>query len=152
MEPSTTQTQDMSRKRRIVQFMVRELHASSQSGHTAYGYDLWIADHAHEQMLLWRCAVELLRAEPSPAGSGGGFGRHVMTFGESPEAKLAREISPIVFDLLWRLCLDGVLRPGVRELGGQAVPQGQGYSLTTYGKEWLRRHTEQEVTDLLRRF
>ncbi len=50
---------------------------------------------------------------------------------------LARRASPVFFEAAWELCRRGLIRPGIRETGGQAVAGGCGYSLTILGREWL---------------
>jgi hypothetical protein len=37
----------------------------------------------------------------------------------------------------WELCRRGMLRPGVRDYGGQGTSEGYGYSITQLGEEWL---------------
>lgn len=49
----------------------------------------------------------------------------------------AREISPLFYEAAWSLCRRGVLRPGVKALGAQAAGEGDGYSVTSAGKNWL---------------
>ncbi|WP_370156414.1 hypothetical protein [Ferrovibrio sp.] len=53
----------------------------------------------------------------------------------------AQRLSPIFYDAAWSLCRRGILRPHVREIGRQATEDGasgNGYSLTAYGREWLK--------------
>lgn len=47
-----------------------------------------------------------------------------------------RELSPIFFEAAWELCRRGIVRPGVRRTGEQAVEEG-GYSLTVAGRAAL---------------
>ncbi|WP_146101456.1 hypothetical protein [Bradyrhizobium sp. AC87j1] len=44
-----------------------------------------------------------------------------------------RELSPIFYEAAWELCRRGLVRPGVRRSGEQAVEEG-GYSLTVAGR------------------
>jgi hypothetical protein len=48
-----------------------------------------------------------------------------------------RDLSPIFFEAAWELCRRGIVRPGVRRSGDQAVDEG-GYSLTSAGQEALQ--------------
>lgn len=52
-----------------------------------------------------------------------------------PEMAL-RELSPTFFEAAWELCRRGIVRPGVRRSGEQAVEEG-GYSLTVAGRAAL---------------
>ena len=86
----------------------------------AYGYDIWLSKNVTEHTILWHCAINILKSEPPPPHSPpmGGMVRS-MTFGEDGrETKLAKEIFPLACDILWLLCLRGILRPGVRMAGG----------------------------------
>jgi hypothetical protein len=47
-----------------------------------------------------------------------------------------RELSPIFYEAAWELCRRGIVRPGVRRAGEQAVEEG-GYSLTVAGRAAL---------------
>jgi hypothetical protein len=47
-----------------------------------------------------------------------------------------RELSPIFYEAAWELCRRGIVRPGVRSAGEQAVEEG-GYSLTVAGRAAL---------------
>ena len=49
----------------------------------------------------------------------------------------ARELSAIFYGAAWELSRRGILRPSVRQFGGQAEGSGDGYSLTSRGKQWL---------------
>jgi len=46
---------------------------------------------------------------------------------------LAREWGPFFLDAAWELCRRGMVRPGIKRPGQQAVPEG-GYSLTIVGQ------------------
>lgn len=78
-----------------------------------YGYDMWVPSVS----AAW--AHKASGAEPLKRES------------------LARRASPVFFEAAWELCRRGIIRPGIRETGGQAVAGGCGYSLTTPGREWL---------------
>jgi hypothetical protein len=51
----------------------------------------------------------------------------------------ARDLSPHFYDAAWDLCRRGVLRPSVKLFGGQAVGEGEGYSITELGRSWLEQ-------------
>jgi hypothetical protein len=48
-----------------------------------------------------------------------------------------RELSPIFYEAAWELCRRGIVRPGIRSAGEQAVEEG-GYSLTVAGRAALQ--------------
>lgn len=51
------------------------------------------------------------------------------------------EYSAVFYDAAWELCRRGILRPGLKNSGGQATPDGasgNGFSITEFGKQWLR--------------
>jgi hypothetical protein len=48
-----------------------------------------------------------------------------------------RELSPLFYEAAWELCRRGIVRPGVRRTGEQAVEEG-GYSLTVAGRAALQ--------------
>jgi hypothetical protein len=52
-----------------------------------------------------------------------------------------REISPVFYDAAWELCRRGMVRPGVRRWGQQAVDE-VGYSLTEAGRRLLEELDE----------
>jgi hypothetical protein len=86
-----------------------------------YGYDLWISnvtDH-YAQLLVPRQPGQP-HYEWQPVSA---------------------EVSPPFMDAAWQLRRLGVLRPGIRELGLQAVPEGAGYALTEFGRTWLVEHS-----------
>jgi hypothetical protein len=76
-----------------------------------YGYDLYARRGAEE------AARRLHPHEP---------------FQEHP----IRELSPVFYEAAWELCRRGIVRPGVRRTGEQAVEEG-GYSLTAAGRAAL---------------
>jgi hypothetical protein len=55
-----------------------------------------------------------------------------------------RELSPIFFEAAWELCRRGIVRPGVRRSGEQAVEEG-GYSLTVAGRVALENLDEATI-------
>jgi hypothetical protein len=50
--------------------------------------------------------------------------------------RLGNSVSPTFLEAGWILCRRGILRPGVAKHDGQTIASG-GYSLTSYGREWL---------------
>jgi hypothetical protein len=138
---------DMVREEVTMRFLLNALKQSNG----AYGYDLWLPNLTEQGTLLWQCAVEVLRSEPPPpyAPPTAGMGRHMTFGGETRESKTAAEIYPLAADILWLLCRRGILRPGVRNHNGQSVTSGEGYSLTIWGREWVKSHTDAGVQELL---
>ena len=130
---------------------MRFLLDSLKQSQGAYGYDFWLPDSVEKGFLLWNCAVQILRSEPPPPYTPPktGMVRH-MTYGAATrESKTAEEIYPLAADILWLLCRQGVLRPGVRNHNGQAVTGGAGYSLTARGREWVKNYSEDDIQGLL---
>lgn len=142
-----------SRKRITLRLLFNTLKNSTGQ----YGYDIWLSDNVTDHTLLWHCAIEVLKSEPPPAYAPPTTGmRRVATFGglggfgeNTREREVATELFPLACDILWLLCLRGVLRPGVRHAGGQSVDRGQGYSLTLRGREWVKGCSEENLQDLL---
>lgn len=50
---------------------------------------------------------------------------------------IKQKISPIFIDACWELCRRGILRPFTRDINGQSTNQGAGFSITTFGHQWL---------------
>jgi hypothetical protein len=48
----------------------------------------------------------------------------------------------------WELCRRGILRPGVRDYGGQGNSDGYGFSITPTGEAWLEKSRENEFIAL----
>lgn len=51
-------------------------------------------------------------------------------------------VSTFFYDAAWTLCRRGILRPGISIWGEQDTPEGSaggGYSLTPFGKEWIKK-------------
>jgi len=59
--------------------------------------------------------------------------------------RAAKAWSPLFLDAAWELCRRGIVRPGVRSSGAQAVGDG-GYSVVT---EWRERLADLDDTDLV---
>lgn len=89
---------------------IEALKDGSASG---YGYDFYPAALAHN--------LAQTNAEPD----------------ENPDRIAEKHYSPVFFDAAWVLCQRGVIRPGVRDSGGQSTSAG-GYSLTSTGKRKLK--------------
>jgi hypothetical protein len=50
----------------------------------------------------------------------------------------ARDLSPAFYDAAWEFCRRGILRPGVKTLGGQSDGgTGNGYTVTSLGRSWI---------------
>lgn len=59
---------------------------------------------------------------------------------QRPDERSIGEVSPPFMAAAWDLCRMGIIRPGVKDLGQQATPGGNGgdgYTVTPYGKQWL---------------
>ena len=139
---------DQNRKTITLRFLLDTLKDSSGSAH----YDLVLPDTAGEHTLLWRCAVEILKAEPPPpyVPPSTGMVRVVSFPAETRETQVATEIYPLAADILWQLCLRSYLRPGARgPLPYYQRPSGQGYSLTLRGRQWVKAVPEEEFLRLL---
>jgi len=77
----------------------------------AYGYDLYARRGAEE-------AASQMRIQPLQ------------------DQQVIRDLSPIFYEAAWELCRRGIVRPGIRRSGDQAVEEG-GYSLTVAGRASL---------------
>lgn len=77
------------------------------------------------------------------------MGRRMVYGAPSFESKTAEEIFPLAADILWLLCVRGILRPGVRRHDGQVATSGTGYSLTLRGREWVKSYSEDDLQELL---
>ncbi len=56
---------------------------------------------------------------------------------QSQAQRLAIDVSPLFYEAAWELCRRGILRPGLMTRGMQAL-EDWGYSLTSFGTEWLK--------------
>jgi len=63
----------------------------------------------------------------------------------TPREQTTRDLSPLFFEAAWELCRRGIVRPGIKRAGDQAVEEG-GYSLTIAG---LRDLDSLDATGLL---
>ena len=90
-------------------------------GHGTYGYELYMPH------IIAAYIIEIeLSSEHRP---------HIF------DSQHARDLSPVFFEAAWELCRRGVLRPGIRHLGGQGTADGAsgyGYSVTTFGRQWIQ--------------
>lgn len=48
----------------------------------------------------------------------------------------SRELSPYFYEAAWDLSRRGILRPSVKQFGGQTAGEGDGYTVTAMGREW----------------
>jgi hypothetical protein len=55
-----------------------------------------------------------------------------------------RQLSPLFYEAAWELCRRGIVRPGIRRSGDQAVEEG-GYSLTIAGRAALQNLDETAI-------
>lgn len=96
--------------------IVRFLTDAKADRGTRYGYDLYLTS-----VFDYYIAKSGGSAHPNPRG-------------EYPR------ISPVFYSAAWDLCRRGILRPGVRQFGGQTTDGGSGgdgYSITPFGRTWL---------------
>jgi hypothetical protein len=84
-----------------------ELLQAGRAGN--YGYDLYARRGAEE-------AAARMRLQPLQ------------------DQEVIRDLSPVFYEAAWELCRRGMVRPGIRRIGEQAVDEG-GYSLTIAGTE-----------------
>ncbi len=87
-----------------------------------YGYDVWLG-HVIDRWVTEH-VPEAQRKD------------HVQTVYDATQ-----ELSPAFFAAAWELCRRGILRPGVRRARAQVTETGSGgmgYSVTPFGREWLR--------------
>lgn len=92
---------------------LRRRSFGQSSAFSHYGYDMWVPSVVTE----W---VEQSR----------GLRGH-------EREMAARQDSAIFLEAAWEICRRGIIRPGIRQTGEQAVAGGCGYSLTVFGREWL---------------
>jgi hypothetical protein len=97
----------------IILEYLREVATRPHAQRGMYGYDLWAPALANA-WAAQACGSDTLRRD-----------------------NIARRASPVFFEAAWELCRRGLIRPGIRESGGQAVSGGCGYSLTIRGRENL---------------
>jgi hypothetical protein len=98
----------------IIQWMREELHTA----YSNYGYDLYVPNIIRAYLISIRIHEH------------------------NPQAhQLTREFAPVFFDAAWELCRRGIIRPGVRNIGEQATPDGSagsGCCITPFGKRWVQ--------------
>ncbi|MGY4257383.1 hypothetical protein ACVI1L_004451 [Bradyrhizobium sp. USDA 4516] len=99
-------------------FLVNYLQRPRPSnGYPTFGYDLFLPN------VVTAYIVEVERSTD-----------HLSTIYSG--ARL-RQLSSFFYEAAWELARRGLLRPSVREFGGQIEGSGDGYSLTSRGREWL---------------
>jgi hypothetical protein len=87
----------------------------------AYGYDVWtrnVADSFVRQFVRGTVGPQF---EVAPA---------------------TQSVSRAFMDAAWQLCRLGVLRPGTIEIDVQSHGDGEGYTITEFGRTWLAEHTK----------
>ena len=98
-------------------FLIDCLHRPRPTGYATYGYDLYLPNIA----VAYRKEIEVSR-------------EHEQSLYDSPQTK---EMSQAFLDAAWELCRRGILRPSVARFGAQGVGDGNGYSLTSLGRDWI---------------
>ena len=92
--------------------LVSLLRAPIPKGHTIYGYEIYLPTSVKHYL-----------------------NQKGISYPDSD--RIWSEWSPVFYDAAWELCRRGILRPGVKRAGGQAVGDGEGYSITPFGRKWL---------------
>jgi hypothetical protein len=87
------------------------------SGYSSFGYDVYLPN----VVLAYIVEIEGSAEHPSMIYNG----------------LRSRQLSPLFYEVAWDLSRRGILRPSVRQFGHQAEGSGEGYSITTLGREWL---------------
>ena len=96
-----------------------------------YGYDLWIPNVTNHY-----AQTEVPRMAEQP----GALGRPAST-GPFEWQSVSGAVSPAFLEAAWQLCRLEVLRPGTREINLQSSGDGEGYSITSFGRTWLDEHS-----------
>jgi hypothetical protein len=98
-------------------FLIDYLRAPRKTGYATYGYDVYLPN----VVVAFRKEIEASSEHDSSLYGGA----------------RTREMSWAFFDAAWDLCRRGILRPSVARFGDQGVSDGNGYSLTAFGREWI---------------
>jgi hypothetical protein len=109
---------DESTARKLILERLSGRSRQNAFGYSSYGYDLYI---------------------PSVVFDYATQGRHDADRRDAD--RQIEKLSPVFMSAAWTLCLENVLRPGVRAHGEQVTDHGSGgagYSLTEHGKTWLK--------------
>ncbi len=97
-------------------------------GYSAYGYEIYLPNVIVAYILTIESSTE-----------------HISRlYG----GKRSNELSSVFYEAAWNLCRRGVLRPGVAQLNGQSTADGasgNGYSVTTLGREWISKGASAHV-------
>lgn len=94
----------------------------SADGYPSYGYEIYLPNVV---------AGYLVEVE-----------RNTTHHSQLRDSQRARELSSTFYDAAWDLCRRGILRPGVKRLGGQSDNgTGNGYSVTALGRSWIEQDT-----------
>jgi hypothetical protein len=107
-----------------IRFIANFARAPGPQRYPSYGYEIYLTNVIH----AYRRDVDGVHAD--------GF------LGQGQEA---RAMSPVFYEAAWELCRRGILRPGLKEVGGQATDDGSsgnGYSITASGRAWLEQVDE----------
>lgn len=99
----------------IESLFLRLLRDKDHAGYTSYGYDVYLPTLAN---------AHLQKIQPKAHG---------------PAHNEIRDLVNKFYPIAWRLCLRGILRPGINSMDGQSTDDGvsNGYSLTPVGAAWL---------------
>lgn len=103
------------------QFIVAKIRnppPQSNVGYSSYGYDIYLPR-----------IIEAYVREREPMAS------------DSDITRAVDRHSPAFMSAAWKLCLQNILRPGIKRFREQSTDDGSagsGYSMTEYGREWSR--------------
>lgn len=98
-------------------FLTDYLRAPRATSYATFGYDVYLPN----VVVAFRKEIEAST-------------EHEQSLYDSPRT---REISAAFLDAAWDLCRRGILRPSVTRFGGQGAGDGNGYSLTVFGRRWI---------------
>jgi hypothetical protein len=90
------------------------------TGYGDYGYDLYVPNVIREYV----SAEERIRDD-----------------GSGTAERRVKQLSPAFFSAAWELSRRGIVRPGVKAMGEQSTQDGgagAGFSVTPFGREWLK--------------
>lgn len=101
----------------IVDWLRQECPRRSPTAPTHYGYDLYLP-----VFIAWWVEEQDPRIE------------------QLPKQRRIRDLFGPFANAAWDLCRRGVLRPGIRDFGGQETGEGSagnGFTVTSFGRKWL---------------
>ncbi len=100
-----------------MQFLAAWMRRGADRNYAKYGYEIFVPNAIYEY-------VRSQKLDPA--------------HGEG--AQLVARVGPAFLEAAWLLCMQGILRPGIRRPGEQVTDEGSGgggFTITTYGRTWL---------------